>query len=336
VPKGFCIRLVVALAASLSFFPFSTLAQDAPDSPILKLSDRAEILFVASAPDTEKDQKGKAALASLDPVAFVVGNELRDCAPAHPKQGEDGVPRITTDTLISAYTAGSRYPLWWAGAPWGTAEAVKSCIDGDLDLLGCARLHPDKNHSSLPLDFKGTAWTGAPPTPSHTVLRVRAGNEDKAAFLKAATAAFAARHVATAPQDIHTGQIWRIQLQAGHTALVGSTLVQLPAKEPRTFYSYHLFLVVEEGKGAYVPVLAHYHRSVIELDKSQALPKRGEVLDEENGADQEEFIDSFPLFAGEPDAIISGHTYYESWAYSVYRRVGDHYQHLYTGCGGGS
>jgi hypothetical protein len=336
VSKGSCIRFVVTLVAAVTCFPFIALGQDAPDAPVLKNSEKADILFVATAPDTDKDQKGKPALASLDPVAFVVGNELRDCAPAHPKQGEDSIPKITTEMLSSAYAAGNRFALWWAGAPWGTAEAVSSCIDSDLDLLGCAHLHPDKNHSSLPADFKGTAWTGPPPTASHTVLRVRAGNEDKAIFLKAATAAFASRHVPTVPQDIHAGQIWRVQLRAGHTALVGSTLVQLASKEPRTYYSYHLFLVAEENGGTYLPVLAHYHRSVIVLDSSEALPKRGEVLAEDNGADQEEFVDSFPLFAGEPDAVISSHTYYESWAYSVYRRVGDHYQHLYTGCGGGS
>ena len=97
-----------------------------------------------------------------------------------------------------------------------------------------------------------------------------------------------------------------------------------------------MFLVLEENNGTYLPVLSHFHKATISLEDTTNPPKPGEVLDEENGADKEVYVDNFPLFPGEPDAIITEHTYYESWAYSVYRRIGTNYQLLYTGCGGGT
>ena len=79
-------------------------AQERPESPTLRPGDRPEILFVASAPSAEKDENGKPAIASLDPVAFLVGDELRDCATAHPPPGEDNVPKLTIQRLNRAYT----------------------------------------------------------------------------------------------------------------------------------------------------------------------------------------------------------------------------------------
>ena len=83
-------------------------------------------------------------------------------------------------------------------------------------------------------------------------------------------------------------------------------------------------------------MLNHYRRSTITLEDTTKLPNAGEVIDEEENVDKEVFVDNFPLFPGEPDAIITEQTYYESWAYSVYRRVGAKYQLIYTGCGGGT
>ena len=94
--------------------------------------------------------------------------------------------------------------------------------------------------------------------------------------------------------------------------------------------------MIEEDNGAYSPVLNHFHRTTVSLESNADAPKPGQVLDEEERADKETYIDNFPLFANEPDAIITEHTYYESWAYSVYRRAGASYQLLYTGCGGGT
>jgi hypothetical protein len=318
------------------FFP-RAIAQEPPDAPTLKPGDNAAILFVASAPGTEKDESGKPALATLDPVAFLVGGKLRDCATAHPAPGEDNVPKLTPQTLNRAYAAGRRYPLWWGGAPWGEAEAVLSCIDEDyMDLVGCFRLHPDNAHHAAPNDFKGTVWTGKPVNASHQAPRTKANSEERTIFLQAASGAFAAHHVLIAPSSIHSGIIWKTQLQTGHAALAGSALVQLAPTKPKTYYSYRIFLVVEEDKDTYLPVLNHFHKTTIPLESITDLPKPGEVLDEEGYGDKEVFIDNFPLFPGEPDAIITEHTYYESWAYSVYRRVGVNYQLIYTGCGGGT
>src|SRR5208282_3437791 len=123
--------------------------------------------------------------------------------------------------------------------------------------------------------------------------------------------------------------------RSGHIALAGSAIVQLASAKPKTYYSYRIFLAVEEDKGTYLPVLNHYHRTTITLEDITKLPKAGEVIDEEGNVDKEVFIDNFPLFSGEPDAILTEHTYYESWAYSIYRRIGANYQLIYTGCGGG-
>ena len=132
-----------ALIAWFMWVPLWTIAQEPRDAPTLRPGDKPNLLFVASAPGAEKDENGKPALASLDPVAFFVGSEIRGCATAHPAPGEGYVPKATIQTLNRAYTAGRRYPLWWRGAPWGEAEAVNSCIDGSdgdyLDFVGCFR-----------------------------------------------------------------------------------------------------------------------------------------------------------------------------------------------------
>lgn len=332
--------LAPALYANLAFIFIgaSTLdAQNPLDTPTLKSGDMADILFIASAPGSEKNENGKPALATLDPVAFFVGGEVRDCATAHPAPGEDNVPKVTPQTLNRAYATGRRYPLWWGGAPWGEAEAISSCIDDDyMDLVGCFRLHPDSAHRAAQKDFEGTVWTGKAATASHQALRTKANLEERTKFLQNASMAFAEHHVRIAPSSIHSGVIWKTQLQSGHIALAGSALVQLASAKPKTYYTYRIFLVIEEDKGTYLPVLNHYHRTTIALEDITKLPKAGEIIDEEENVDKEVFIDNFPLFPGEPDAILTEHTYYESWAYSVYRRAGANYHLIYTGCGGGT
>ena len=332
--------LTSVLFANLAFIFLganTSVAQNPPDAPTLKSGEKAEILFVASAPGSEKDENGEPALATLDPVAFFAGSEVRDCATAHPAPGEENVPKVTPRTLNRAYAKGRRYPLWWGGAPWGEAEAVSSCIDSDyLDLVGCFRFYPDSAHHAAQSDFKGTVWTGKTATASHPALRTKANLEERNTFLQEASIAFGTHHVRVAPSSIHSGIIWKTQLQSGHIALAGSAIVQLASAVPKTYYSYRIFLVIEGDKGAYVTVLNHYHRTTITIENNTELPKANEVIDEEEKVDKEVFIDNFPLFHGEPDAILTEHTYYESWAYSIYRRVGANYQLMYTGCGGGT
>jgi hypothetical protein len=319
------------------FFALNPLAaQKLPDAPTLKPNEHPNILFVAVSRGNGNDENGKPALDTLDPVAFLVGDEIYDCATPNPPPGEDNIPKTTIETLNHAYAKGRSYPLWYGGSPWGSAETVQSCIaDGYMDLAGCVRLHPDASHTVFPKDFKGTVWTGKPPVATRAELRAKANTAERTIFLQAASAALAAHHVPAAPITLHTGIIWKTSLRSGHTALAGDTIVQLAAAKPRTYYSYRLFLVIEEDKGSYAPVLNQFHRATIELDSGQMPPKTGEILDEENGADKETFIDNFPLFAGEADAIISEHEYYEDWNYSIYRKRGASYQLVYIGCGGG-
>jgi hypothetical protein len=82
-------------------------------------------------------------------------------------------------------------------------------------------------------------------------------------------------------------------------------------------------------------VLEHYHRTIASLWPDDSLPKAGTLVDEEAQADREHFADNVPLFSSEPDAIVTEHTYYEDWGYSIYRFVGGSYRLIYTGCGGG-
>ena len=95
-------------------------------------------------------------------------------------------------------------------------------------------------------------------------------------------------------------------------------------------------MVIESDNHDYQIVLTHFHRTTVHLENAAQKPGHGEILDEEEYLDKEELIDTFPLFGGEPDAIITEHTFYESWAFSIYRYVGSEYKLVYTGCGGGT
>jgi hypothetical protein len=209
-------------------------------------------------------------------------------------------------------------------------------MDEDLDLTGCFRFHPGVAGNAVPKDLKGTAFTGKLPAASHLAVRLKANSQERAEFLQAAVAAFAVEHIRTTAQRIHIETVWKTQLRAGSTALASSALVQVPSGKLRTYQSTRLFLVLEENNGQYAPVLMHFHKTTVTLDGAASPPKLGEELDEENGTDKEVFFDNFPLYAGEPDVVITRHSYYEDWNYSIYRRIGARYQLVYTGCGGGA
>jgi hypothetical protein len=313
----------------------ASFAQKSP-APPLKAGEKSEIIFAVEVPHSEKDEKGKPALASVEPIAFLVDGQLRECYKFGPANSEDAVSKTVLDKLNRAYAPVHHYPVWWRGASWGEAEAVSSCMDEDLDLTGCFRLHPAAPENAVPKELNGTAFTGRLPVASHPPLRLKASLQDRTLFLEAAVAAFAKANVRTAPQRIHLETVWKTQLRAGHAAIVASALIQMQAGKPRTYHSYRLFLVIEENNGRYEPVLTSFHKTTITLDSGADSPKPGEELDEENDTDKEVFFDNFPLFAGEPDVVISRHTYYEDWNFSVYRRNGESYQLVYTGCGGGA
>jgi hypothetical protein len=325
----FATGLLYCFAAGVSF-------AQAPKPLPLKAGDHPEILFAADAPPTEKDEHGKPALASLEPIAFLVGDKFRDCSASGPADAEDGVSKAVLNQLNRAYTPGRRYPLWWRGALWGEAEAVHSCMDQGLDLTGCFRLHPQAPGSGIPKDLHSTVLTGNQPAPDHPALRSKASPEERTIFLQSASAAYAEHDIRATPAHIRTDDVWKTQLRADHVSLAGNTLAQISSGKPLTYNSYRIFLVPEEDDGRYVPVLASFRKVRFYLDQGGEPPKPGEELDEGNGTDKEVFFDNFPLFPGEPDAIITRHTYYEDWNFSIYRRSGSSYQLVYTGCGGGA
>ena len=96
-----------------------------------------------------------------------------------------------------------------------------------------------------------------------------------------------------------------------------------------------MFAIFEEQDDALKPVLDSYRRATAYIDDQDHKPKIGEVVSEEAQIDDEQFVDSIPLFPNEPDIVISRHSYYEDWNYSIYRWNGTAYKQIYTGCGGG-
>jgi hypothetical protein len=290
-------------------------------------------------PPGSRDKSGKPGEANLDPVAFFVDGQPRECQNENPKAGAPWVPNATIHALNRLYLRGTKYPLWYAGAPLGEVTAIKSCVEGSggdyQDLVGCFTTNSDQAQKFPKREFKGIVWAGEPRQSNHPPNRSSASMDERALFLKSASAVYEAHHLQIAPNSIHAGPVIRTQLQSGHEALAGSAIVQLASKEPKDYYSYRIFLVLEKGVGDYQPVLIHYRRTTLTIEDDSYRPQPGQLIDEEGYSDKESFVDSFPLYPGEPDAIITEHTYYESWAYSIYRRTGPQYQLIYTGCGGG-
>jgi hypothetical protein len=97
-----------------------------------------------------------------------------------------------------------------------------------------------------------------------------------------------------------------------------------------------MLLIAQETNGELVPVLTFFHETKIKLEGGDWPPEPAQEIDEGNDADKEVFFDNFPVFAGEPDAVITRHSYYEDWNFSIYRWVGSSYKLVYTGCGGGA
>jgi hypothetical protein len=312
-------------------------AQKPPAAPPVAAGEKADGLFVATIPAPgAKDDSGRPASATMDPVAFFVDGQIRSCDMLNPKPTDDPIPKPVLDTLNRIYTPGHEYPFSFAGAPWGATRTTGSLIESDpLDHSGSFSWKAKPATHIPEKGLTGTTWTGAPLTYSHPVVSATASADERNIFLEAASKAYADHHISAKPNTIHTGTIVKRQLRAGHSALIANTIVQLATDKPRTYYSYRLFLVVEETNGIYATVLESYHRVTAYVDADAPLPKLGELVDEEAQIDREQFADNVPLFKGEPDAIITEHQYYEDWSYSLYRSVGGSYRPIYTGCGGG-
>jgi hypothetical protein len=326
--------ILAVLVAVLS--PACILAQGVRTPPV-KPTDSTEVLFAAQAPDSEKDEAGKPALATFEPISFITGGGLRECYSTGSQEQQDAVTKFVTGRLNRAYASGSHYTLWSHGAPYGRATAISACFDEDIDFNGCFRFEGPSPSATVPLGFRGIAISGKVPSPTHAPVFAKADKQEETAFISFAVKSLAEHKVHVTASQVHAKEIDSTQLRAGHIALVGSVLVQLAAREPKTFNSYRMFLVVEESSGAYSTVLSSFHETKVLLDDGEATPKPNEELDldEENGTDIETFFDSFPLFPGEPDVVISRHRYYEDWNFWVYRREGAVYRVIYSGCGGG-
>ncbi|MGB8260432.1 MAG: hypothetical protein WCE75_08780 [Terracidiphilus sp.] len=304
--------------------------------PAIRPGEKADILFAVTGPSSAKDESGKPALAELDPIAFVVGGELRGCYGTGQQANAEALEAAMRRRLERAYSPGHIYAVFSGGAFWGEAVAVKSCMDEELDLSGCARLRPATPGATSPRNFEGIAFSGTQPAHSHGAMNAPVSDAEKRILLDQAVAAFATHGVKAWKAGILLAGTRKIQLQSGHSALSGSALYQTPAPKHGEYHSYRLFLVVEESQGSCELVLDSFHKATVVLDSIAEKPKPGEELDEENETDREEFFDGFPLNPGEPDVIVSRHTYYEAWGYSIYRRSGARYKMIYEGCGGGS
>ena len=310
--------------------------------PPLHPADKPSILFAVEDRTGEKDDSGKPAQSTLDPIAFLVDGQLRGCStPGPPPTQQDAGEALALQHLRKAYSGHKTYPVWFGGEPWGQAQATASCIedvtpgDSPIDWQGCFQLHPGPEKQHLPKQSYAIAYTGPESKPTHETIRAKASSAERALFLETAASIYAQHHVRVAPRSIHVGSVWKTQLHAGHPALAGSTLVQFPLKDANKWSSVRIFLVLEESDGHYAPVLSQVHKTTIPLDANTITPKPGEILDEGEEADRETFLDNFPLYPSEPDSIMSYHQYYEDWSYSIYRRRGTTYQLVYTGCGGG-
>jgi hypothetical protein len=246
------------------------------------------------------------------------------------------VTNLVRDRLNRAYASGSHYALWSQGAPYGRAKAVGACFDEDIDFNGCFRFEGSSPSTPVPLGFRGIAISGKVPSPTHAPVFAKADKREQTTFIPFVVKSLAGHRVHVTASQMRAEEIGRTQLRAGHIALVGNVLVQIPAREPKTYNSYRMFLVIEESDGAYSIVLSSFHETTIVLDSGDDAQNPSEELDEGNETDIEAFFDSFPLFLGEPDVVISRHQYYEDWNYSVYRWSGEKYQLIYTGCGGGA
>jgi len=328
----------IELAIAIAICGAKLSSQEAKPQRPAPVSGPSPILFAAYPAAEMHDNNGKPALAALDPIGFVSVGTLRECV--NWAANENTVPQLTLKLLRAAYSPGKVYTLWWRGSPVGKAEAVSSCIGEDdianggaVDLQGCFRFKWNEANERIPPNSSGIAFTGASLPFNHPRIASSASEVERSTFLELITQAYANRGAA-APRDIRLGSIEKTELRAGHTAIVGNALLQIPAGRPDTYRSLRLFLVVEDESGRFAPVLSSFHEATIETEEAHTL-NPGERLDEENEKDEEAFVDNFPLFPGGSDAVISIHHYYEATAYSVYRRAGEQYKLVYTGCGGG-
>jgi len=318
----------------LGSIPASLLAQGG-GVPGLKRGENSAILFAAEAPPSATDQNGKPIPEQIEPIAFIVNGQLRQCDSSTSEEESSAARNAVLTRLQRAYATGMRYPLWRGGGQWGQAEVVKSCIDEDVNLLAaCVRFKPGAPQIAARSGLRGIAYTGRPPIASHLLAISKAGEPDKRAFIAGVSQILRDEQIKVPGASIRVDEVWRTRLRPDHIAISGNALAQVPGRKSGTYHSYRVFAVLEEDDGHYKPVLRSIHKTTIVLDEMTRAQGGGE-LDEGEDTDREQFLDNFPLFSGEPDAVITEHNYYEGWSFSIYRWKSGFYHRVYTGCGGG-
>ena len=301
----------------------------------------AAILFAASPVPEGTADDGTPALPTIDPIAFVSGGKLLECI--NWKSDGDTVPVPTLNLLRKAYASGRVYPLWSRGERVGKVVTEHSCIGeediaqgGTVDLQGCVRYRFTGNKQWQANGAWGTVWTGKTSTATHKSVSGKPSEAEMRQFVDQAVRLYMTGGVSASASQVRVKSIAKTQLRKGQFALIGSTMLQAPSQEKFTWNSDRLFLAVEIDKGRLLPVLVVRHHAQVQFRPDDDSPNPGEELDEENNTDEESFVDNFPLFPGEPDAVITRHQHYESWDYSIYRWSGSQYNKIYTGCGGGT
>jgi len=328
------VKLV--FTCTLGFFGALGYSQQPPIAPPLHPGDQPSILFAVEGELMERNAAGHmSSLPTLSPIAFLVNGEIRGCYSdqLHGSSRNNGEDQAI-EQLIRAYTPPKHYPVWWRGTPWGQALAVKPCIDNSISMEGCFHLRPDPGQRAFPNGSLAISYTGSVSAPTHGLAHGGVNEKERTVFLEFASSAYARHHIHAASRGIHLEAIWKSQLQTGHDVLIGNTVFQYALKEKDVWASVRLVLAVEEIEGKYSAVLTEFHRSTINITAENPAPRPGAILRGESEYDVEEFVDNFPLFTGESDAIVTEHRYDEAAAYSIYRRRGDHYERVYTGCGG--
>ncbi len=218
------------------------------------------MLFAAEAPDSEKDDSGKPALATFEPIAFIVNGDLRECYSNGPDAVEKAVQKSVTARLERAYTNGSRYTLWSHGVPSGKAIAVSACFDEESDFNGCFRFQGSSPSTPVPLGFRGIAISGKVPSPTHAALHAIPNQDERETFLRLVVQGFAQHRVRVNSSQVLIKNIVKTELRDVHSALLGNVLVQVPTKKPREYNVYRLFSESRRTAGSIRLYFPHFTR----------------------------------------------------------------------------
>lgn len=294
------------------------------------------ILFAVYPENAPQTKNAKLDITSIAPIAFVDNNKLYEC---FDWSAQNPVPQQTLVNLRAAYKRGLQYPLYWRGVPFGKIELKGSCIDeqdikdgGDFSIEGCARRVNNDTEPHLPATFAGIAFTGHTLPASHQPIRTEATKIEKAQFIQYALALYAKRGIQIHVADLKLGTIWKTSLSRNELALVGNVITATTTEKENTYKITRLLAAFEISPNKSKTLLVNFHDE-IETGNHTYLKPSDAIELEENEKDEDVFFDNYPLYANEPDIIVSHHTFYEADNFSIYRWNGHMYHEVYSGCG---